>query len=84
MITRNDKQDYGQSGGVAATAGAIAAGEYCMLQCLTDCVLTSFTSSLLTGTITGVTLPARTTIKIPFTAATLTSGTAIAFRTVKD
>lgn len=82
MTNVTDKQEFGRAGAVAATAGAIAAGEYCSVLCLTDCNFSVFTSSVLTGAITGVTIVGGTHIKIPFTAATLTSGTAIAFKSV--
>jgi len=82
MTNVTDKQEFGRAGAVAATAGAIAAGDYCSVLCLTACNFSVFTSPVLTGAITGVEIPAGVHIKIPFTGATLTSGTAIAFKSV--
>lgn len=82
MSDIHDKQSFGAAGIVVATAGAIAVGDYCCLDCVTDVVLSVFTSSLVTGTITGITLPAGTKIFVPFTAATCVSGTMIAYKGV--
>jgi hypothetical protein len=82
MTNNIDKQTFGQNGGDVKTAAAFAAGEYCALQCITACELSAFAAPKLTGTITGVALPAGTLIRIPFTGGTLASGTAIAIKAV--
>jgi hypothetical protein len=82
MTNNTDKQSFGQAGAVAATAGAIAAGDYCALQAITDIELSAFAAPKLTGTITGISISAGTVIPLQFASATLTSGTAIAYRTV--
>jgi hypothetical protein len=82
MTNNIDKQTFGQGGCVVATAGAIAAGEYCALQCVTDVELSAFVAPKLTGTITGITLPAGTVIFTEFRSGTVTSGTAIAYKAV--
>jgi hypothetical protein len=83
MTNNIDKQTFGQGGCVVATAGAIAAGDYCAIQCITDVELTALAAPKLTGTITGIPLPAGTVIFTEFTSGTVTSGTAIAYRSVK-
>lgn len=72
-----DKQAYGEAGIEVVTNGALAGGEYCELLCVTAVTLTVFTSAYVTGTITGIALPAGTKIRVPFTAATCGVGETI-------
>jgi hypothetical protein len=78
-ITPIDKQSFGEGGCELKTAAAFTAGEYCALQFVTDGTLSVFTAPLAVGTFT-TSYPAGFVIFTPFTAATLSAGTAIAYK----
>jgi hypothetical protein len=82
MTNNIDKQTFGQGGCEVVTADTIPAGDYCALQCITDVTLTSLNAPRLTGTITGITLPAGTVIFTQFTGGEVDSGTVIAYNAV--
>lgn len=68
-------------GGDLITGTALNSGRWRGLQALTACVLDSGTISPdLSGTLTGIQIPAGTTMHVSFTAVKLASGTAIAYR----
>jgi hypothetical protein len=79
-ITPIDKQTFGEGGCELKTTAAFTAGEYCALQFVTDGSLSIFTAPLATGTFTSQPFPAGFVIFTPFTAATLATGTAIAYK----
>jgi hypothetical protein len=72
MTNNIDLQSFGRGGVVVVTNAAAAAGKYCQIQFVTSGTITSLTSDLVTGTITGITFPAGFTIRVPFTGVTVT------------
>lgn len=85
MITPKEKQDYGEAGALNETGTtAITGKDFCRIDCLTDTVFASLTEVALNaaGTgdaITGITLPAGTSLRGKFTGFTLTSGAVRAY-----
>ena len=68
-------------GGTVITGTDLTSGRWRGLQALTTCNLDAGTVSPdLNGTLTGLQIPAGTTVHAVFTAVKLTSGTAIAYR----
>lgn len=71
----------GAAGAVVETGTTALSGQnFFAVQCLTETVIASYTSSTLSGdSLAGVTLPAGTVIFGTFTAITLTSGAIIGY-----
>ena len=67
--------------GFTVIANTVArVGHWCAIQCLTNTVLATLTGFSIDGDLTGYTLTAGTVIYGSFTAITLTSGLAIAYK----
>jgi hypothetical protein len=79
--TRHDPPWRFDNGGSIITGTDTVTGIYKGLQALTTCTLDSGTvASDLTGTLTGLTIPAGATVWASFTSIQLSAGTAVAYR----
>lgn len=76
MKTTNLK---GEAGALFVTDTSAHAGDFESITALTATVIAAMTSSTITGTLAGMTLPAGTTIFGRISTFTLTSGTVLAY-----
>ncbi len=81
MTNNIEKQSFGQNGAVCVTSGS-ASGDFCAIQVLAEANFSAITWPELTGTLTGIAIPAGTVIYGQITAFTLDSGTVLAYNQV--
>jgi hypothetical protein len=80
MTSEIEKFSFGRYGCVAVSNTSATAGNFCAMQCLTDTVVSAMTARAMTGSITGLTLPAGTVIYTAISSVTLTSGAVLLYR----
>ena len=80
MATNNiEKQSFGQAGATYVSNTAATSGDYCAILAIEDATFTSLTWPELTGSFSGVLVPAGVTIYGQITAFQLSSGAVLAY-----
>lgn len=82
MTNNIDKQTFGQKGATVVTGTSATTGDFCAIQVLEDANFSAVTWPELTGTLTGIEIPAGTVIYGQITGFTLASGKVLAYNQV--
>ena len=82
MTNNIDKQSFGQSGATVVSDTTATTGDFCAIQVLETANFSAITWPELTGTLTGIDIPAGTVIYGQITGFTLTSGKVLAYNQV--